>query len=188
MKKILVILIVFVSSTVYAQKGAVILGAYSNISDQSWTTWSLSPTAGVFVSDNFVIGTAINISHSSDEPYEDNFEYSSTYSLLPFVRFYKENLFLSIGVGLDYSIDKTENTNADPNFVTKDKTLLFAARSSVGYSLFWGNYVCFEPAMSLIYSGGSTFFEETGNDDINNRGPSTISFGLGLGLSVRLSK
>ena len=188
MKNYLVIIIIFISSSLFAQKGNVILGAYSDISNQSWTNWSLTPTVGVYLSDNFVLGTGLNYLNQTDEPYEDYFLSSSTISFSPFVRFYKENLFFSFGSGLDYLVSKTEDTNSDPNYITKDKSFVFSTSASVGYSLFWGDYVCFEPSLSLVYSGGLSTFEETQQDDIKNSSPQAINIGLGLGLSVRLSK
>ena len=182
----LLVFIISTSTSLLAQQGEVVLGAYSDISNTEWVMWSLTPTVGIFVTDDFVIGTGFNIQTLSDEPQEDYNITSSSTVISPFVRYYLSDVFLSAGVGIGSSSYKTEDTNPDPNQTIEDISSSFSFTLGAGYSLRWGDHLCFEPSFSFMSSSGSVTYKQSGVDDVKTNAPSVVGFGLGLGISVRL--
>ena len=187
MKKLFTLLTVVAISTTlsFAQKGSVAIGVGSNLSDVSWQDYSLIPTVGYFIDDNFMLGTGFAMSSSSDEVTSVKYS-SSIMSVSPFARFYLyKSMYISAGIDMTSSNSIME----DDTYKETDKGSTFGFNGGIGYSLMWNDRICIEPSFGFGTSSGSTSseFESGGNTNTNSTdAPTTFGMAIGLGINIRL--
>ena len=98
-----------------AQKGNFIIGASSDVGGKSIIFWSLTPTAGYFVTDNLCVGLGFGMASASSDPGDSSFE-EDTLSFSPFIRYYMNDNPLFFHSGMSLGSDKykyTEIISAD---------------------------------------------------------------------------
>lgn len=187
MKKLFTILtlVAISTTTIFSQQGSVAIGVGSNLSDVSWQDYSLTPTVGYFISDNFMFGTGFTMGSSSDEVTSIKYS-SSDMSVSPFARFYLNNsMYISAGIDMTSSNSIIEDDNSKDTFIEST----FGFNGSIGYSLMWNDHICIEPSFGFGTSGGSTTseFESGGNTNSNSTdAPTTFGMAIGLGINIRL--
>jgi len=206
MKKLITIVLVsfLAINTTFAQieEGTFILGAQSVLSssqeEKAWSSVSLKPNVGYFISDQLVVGTVLGwISttnkfgvDSDGDPQDWQVDKHSEWELKPYVRFYmSENMFVGMALELSKESDKTTYSgdwkdNADTKTTSFDLGLGFAA----GMSFMWGEHICFEPMLNLGFDlpGSQTDYEEDRDPDETIKTKDRDS-GMGLGITLNVS-
>ncbi len=134
----------------------------SDVDDFSRTVFSLTPSAGYFITDNLAGGTSVTFRSSSTE--SPGFESdATTFGVGPFLRYYLES-----GLYAELALNFESQTSNDNDAVTG--TLL---TPRLGYAAFLNDHVSVEP--SLFYSiGGGDLYENIG------------IFGIAIGFGIYL--
>ena len=201
MKKLFTILTVVAISTTmtFAQQGTVAIGVGSNLANVSWQDYALVPTVGYFLNDNMMVGTGFMSMTTTEEVLDGSGLYSTEYkdggmSLSPFVRYYMgETLFISAGMAINSTSSTSEWSYLTESFESEERTTETGIAVGVGYSLMWGEHICFEPSFSVVTLGGSQETESTYRDATTSTtvkddsdAPSTFGMAIGLGVNIRL--
>ena len=183
MKKIItLILLIFINSDIYAQKGVIALGVESSLSGVTLIEYSLNPTIGYFISDKMMLGLGFNTSSINDDDKDpsvspvdelvieltDNTT-SNDLLLTPFLRYYLSDAFyfsggINIGSSTYNTIDKEGSWGIDQDgddfylgdnvYTSESSQSSFGLSLALGYTLSWNDKICFEPSISLNTSSG----------------------------------
>ncbi|WP_303309460.1 hypothetical protein [Hymenobacter sp. BT730] len=191
MKKLIMLLGSAMLLTFFAsaqtEKGTVMLGlsggnlfyAHDNDTHSKYTNWSVSlyPTAGIFLADNFLLGSRLNLGYnrySQETSYSPYFRSNKTtsfnYGLGAFGRYYlpstsKHRFFAELGADLMHSRSRQviRDSQQDPNEArnnNKENSLGF--HGSVGYNYFFAPNLALEASVGYhrtnlgqAYSGGN---------------------------------
>ena len=160
------------TTTAFSQAGSFAVGVGSNMAEESWQDYSLTPSLGYFIADNMLVGMHFSLQNGKDAAETK----TSSMTLAPYFRYYlNEYLYGMAGIGITSGSttpdggDKAKNSGMDIN-------------AGVGLSLMWNERVAIEPSFGLAI-GSTTANDGSGGDDVK-----TSSFGLvmGLGISLRL--
>ena len=104
---------------------------------------------------------------------------TSTMTISPFARYYLDDkFFVSGGVSIGSGNVTTKMDNVDD--VSVDVST-FGLNVGAGLSLMWGERVAIEPAFMVMTGSSNT---KTGNTTVD--GPSSMSAGFSIGLSLRM--
>lgn len=198
MKKLFTILTVVAISTTmtFAQQGTVAIGVGSNLANVSWQDYSLTPTVGVFITDNLMFGTGFSMGTSSEE---DVFLPASGatgdideagFNISPFIRYYiGDALFVSTGVAIGSTSYKETYLPSMGDYTYEYTTSTFGLNVGVGYSLMWNDRICIEPSFGIATGSGSSLTKTvTAGSVIENESdaPTTFGMAIGLGINIRL--
>lgn len=126
MKKVLLTLTAIAGLTIAAnaqtEQGKVMVGGQVGFStskikdtDIKANTFSINPTVGYFVSDNWAVGTGIGYNFSKSEENKDNSTKNDAFQVSPFVRKYSENgpvrFFAQLSVPMSWGKNTVESNN-----------------------------------------------------------------------------
>ena len=194
MKKLFTMLTVVAISTTlsFAQQGSVAIGVGSNLANVSWQDYSLTPTVGVFITDNLMVGTGFYLGTSSEEDIFLN-QLSqvgdldeSGFNISPFLRYYiGDALFVSTGVAIGSTSYKEESTMDKYEYTTST----FGLNVGVGYSLMWNDRICIEPSLGIATGSGSSLQKTNLGGSVTENesdAPNTFGIAIGLGINIRL--
>ncbi|WP_048825497.1 outer membrane beta-barrel protein [Hymenobacter sp. DG25B] len=189
MKKQLMLLggatLLTISASAQTEKGTVMLGlsggnfgySHNANSNGSNISASLSPSAGIFLLDNFLVGTRVNVDYS----YFSQNTYTSTpitpyrythqgigYGLGPFARYYvpsgsKHRFFAEAGVALYHSRFRAETKQQGEATVQQNSRNTYSGfHGAVGYNYFFTPNIALEATagyyhtdLGQAYSGGN---------------------------------
>ena len=228
MKKLFTILTVVAISTTmtFAQKGTVALGVDSRLDNIAWQDYMLAPTVGYFITDDFMIGVGFQSSSLTDE--NENISYNTwdntetrilteeafekNMDLMPFVRYYFGNLYVSAGALISSNSGSDESKNGvwvedwitgEISYEGYDMTTYESESTSlgmsfrIGYSLMWNDRIALEPSFGITTSSGKSKnttitkpydTESTTSIETKNPAPNVFNMGVALGIHVRLGK
>ena len=145
-------------------------------SDQSMSSFSISPSAGYFVTDGLAIGTSVTYSTFSRDSDDGVFESSgNSVSFGPFIQYYHESgVFVSVGAGIGRS-----NSDSEVNGMDFENNSSFRrAGVALGYAIFLNDHISLEPAVSY-----SSFSTDPDTDEGDGRFvDNTLNFSIGFNL------
>lgn len=196
MKKLIMLLggvmLLSFSASAQTEKGTVLLGlsggnlSYARNSNNKTSSFSAAvyPTAGLFLANNFLVGTRLNLGYSHYKTTQTPYTQKSSsvgYGLGTFARYYvpsssKHRFFAEAGV--DYSRfnsrSKTEQEGLpDQEFTQKRKG--FAFHGALGYNYFFTPNVALEATAGYYHSDPGRAYSQG-------------RLGAQLGLSIFLQK
>lgn len=166
MKLSLIILMFLLPFLTFAQleRGNKLIGGEIGFNSLKWNgankaenILNISPSAGIFVANNFALGMALNFSNQ--------FKRNTSIGLTPFVRYYVKKFFAQAKFGYTYSKDR----------LTEYKFNYLNYGVSVGYAAFVTEKISIEPAFyyDVLYS-------------INTGIKQNRNLGLKIGIQVYL--
>jgi len=207
MKKLITIVLVsfLAINTSFAQleEGTFILGAQSVLSEvddeKAWSSVSLKPNVGYFISDQLVVGTVLYWNSgtekdgidSNGDPVDWQVDKSSELTIEPYVRYYiSENMFVGLGLEVSTSSNKTTYSGDwSDQYDTKTSNFDLDLGLGGGMSFMWGDHICFEPMLGLSFDlpGSSTdYMEERTPDETIKTKERESSIELAISLNVSL--
>ena len=173
MKKILT-LIVLASTAFYAKaqtsSGQMMIGGslafssvnYDNNNGSDYSNFTLAPSFGYFVKDNFAVGASVSLGNSKSGTGAGQ-STSSSFGVGPFVRLYKftsNDQFAFFGnAGLSFGNTKTENGNV---ITDKSNTISFAI--APGFAYFFNEHWAAELSIAGLRIQNSKSDNFPGND------------------------
>lgn len=192
---LLIAIMIMFSGTSYAQteKGNWLVGGGLNFgyssaestssistSESSNISYTLFPTAGYFIADNLVVGTAMSVSgnrHEFDDD-DDRVGRGSSWEVGPFARYYLDNnIFFSGRLGYGRSSQKTDVTIG----TVESDSDIFTYSLAAGYAFFFNESISLEPQLSYTRISHNSEFE--GSDTEYNSGSILFSVGFNIYLS-----
>lgn len=196
-------LLLATAATAQTEKGARFIGAnvgnlsYSQANKNTSFTVSLFPSAGVFVADNFLIGTSLPLSYGSQHNKTTTQDYtfrSIDFGLSPFARYYlpgtaKHRFFGQLQVGVTNSSYRLDDegfyTGSGGQLITyQNKQRRNNTYGSYGASLGYNYFLTPSAALELIAS-----YNRYGQGTSDASGPfsnSSGNFGIAAGFTVFL--
>lgn len=153
------------------------------------TSFSLSPSAGIFVADNFAVGAQLSYSSSTFKPSDESrSDFSqSTFSAGPFARFYFHTGMVKPYVGgailfgsTSRDITSFDLTDSDPIIsTTKNTTTSTTWGVNGGVSVFLNSSIAID--IDLGYSKSTSQNKDSGDFKVKN-GNLGLNFGFSLFL------
>lgn len=194
MKKIYIVLITLFCTTVmvnaqfvaggsigFSTSGGTTENNGNKTDNTSTSTFTFSPMAGKFFSDNFLGGIKLGISSTNtDKPSVNTTTSESHFGLTPFARYYalrvnKFSVFGQAELGIGFGSEKTK-VNGTTTYNPKTSTFSLMVFPGIAYDL--SDKVELEAAIGGLNFG---FYNQVEKED--NYTQSNHSFGLGLNLN-----
>jgi len=200
MKKIILslaaVLAFALTSDAQTRKGTVLLGAGSQLSNQTITDYTITPKVGYFVQDGIAIGALINFQSDNvdKKAYELN---NSTAEIGVFSRYYvSNNLFTEVALSSksvsteswetisQSGYDNQGNPLEDTKEVVEnsDKSLNF--NLGLGYTIVWREHFAVEPYMNLVFVNGESKVYDADNLQVESHDLKGTNFNLGVSFSL----
>ena len=214
MKKIILslaaVLVFSLTSDAQTRKGTVLLGAGSEMSNNEWTTLTITPKVGYFVQDGVAIGALINF--QSDNVDKSAYELNNNVAEIGvFGRYYVSNmLFTEVSLSSESISNESWETiekyaqefdqgvpqfDADGNPIQEeawqdidqvvensDKALNF--NLGLGYTIVWREHFAVEPFMNLTFMNGERKVYNASNLAVESHDLKGTHFNLGVNFSL----
>lgn len=211
MKKIILslaaVLVFSLTSDAQTRKGTVLLGAGSEMSNNEWTTFAITPKVGYFVQDGVAIGALINF--QSDNVDKNVYELNNSVAEIGvFGRYYvSNNLFTEVSLSSETVSNESWETvekyaqqfiNGIPQFVNNEPVMEFQEVDEVvensdkslnfnlglGYTIVWREHFAVEPFMNLTFMNGERKVYNAENLAVESHDLKGTHFNLGVNFSL----